>query len=310
MPTPLCDAHNHLHDPRFGGRQEEIVGAMRDAGVAACVANGTREDDWPAVAALAERFPGFVMPAFGLHPWHAHRRSPQWLDELARWLERFPHASVGECGVDRRVAEAPIDVQQEVFRAQLALAADRRLPVTVHCLGAWGILLECLQSAPPPPCGLLLHSFGGSPEVAARLVPLGARFSFSGRALHPRAGAAALAALRAVPGDRLLLETDAPDMLPPAGFIARPLAAAGGSPLNHPANLPAIAAGLAAALRIAPAALCALTTGNFRALFRACQGNDTAPPGPGPNRRIGPPGAPGGSRGRRDGARRPPRANC
>ena len=58
MPTPLCDAHNHLHDPRFGGRQDEIVAAMRDAGVTACVANGTREDDWPAVAALAERFPG------------------------------------------------------------------------------------------------------------------------------------------------------------------------------------------------------------------------------------------------------------
>lgn len=129
------------------------------------------------------------------------------------------------------------------------------------------MLLDCLQSAPPLPRGLLLHSFGGSPEVAARLVPFGARFSFSGRALHPRAAAAALAALRAVPGDRLLLETDAPDMLPPAGFIARPLAAADGAPLNHPANLPAIAAGLAAVLGEAPAGLCARTSRNFRALF-------------------------------------------
>ena len=86
---PLCDAHNHLHDPRFGGRQAELVAAMRDAGINRCVVNGTRPDDWPAVARLADRFPDFVVPAFGLHPWHAGDPPGDWLESLAGWLDRL-----------------------------------------------------------------------------------------------------------------------------------------------------------------------------------------------------------------------------
>ena len=269
MAASCCDAHNHLHDLRFGGRQGEIVAAMRDAGVEACVVNGTCEEDWPAVAALAERFPGFVLPAFGLHPWHAHRRSAGWRDDLARWLDRFPHASLGECGVDRWVREPPIDVQQEVFRAQLALAAERRLPVSIHCLRAWGDLLECLGAAAPLPRGFVLHSFGGAPGLVGQLARLGAWFSFSGGALAPRKAASAQAALRAVPPDRLLVETDAPDMAPPLAQVTHRLAAPDGTPPNHPANLPAIVAALAAAAGTPPDELAARTSRNFRRMFAA-----------------------------------------
>lgn len=265
MPT-LFDAHNHLHDPRFGGRQGEIIAAMRDAGVAGCVVNGTCEADWPAVAALADGFPGYVIPAFGLHPWQAHRCSAGWLDALARWLDRFPHASIGECGVDRWVREPPLAVQQEVFRAQLALAADRRLPVSIHCIRAWGPLLESLRAGPPLPRGFLLHSFGGTRELVAELTPLGARFSCSGHFLHPRK-APVLDAFRAVAPDRIMLETDAPDMLPPAHAITRPLAGADGVALNHPANLPAITDALAAALGLPAAELRGRAGRNFAALF-------------------------------------------
>ncbi len=67
-PVPLFDSHLHLQDPRIAGRADEIVSAMRDAGITGCVVNGTSEQDWPAVADLAQRFPGFIHPAFGLHP--------------------------------------------------------------------------------------------------------------------------------------------------------------------------------------------------------------------------------------------------
>lgn len=233
----MIDAHNHLHqlpDPAA------VISAMQAAGVTGCVVNGTSEDDWPLVAELAGRHLEFIRPAFGLHPWHAHRRSADWLEVLTGFLDRFPHASVGECGLDRWTDEPSIEIQREVFLPQLALARERQLPLTIHALRAWGPLLEAFEVEAPPERGFLLHSFGGSPELVAQLAPLGARFSFSGHFLHPRK-AGALEAYRAVPADRLLLETDAPSMPPPDEFITHPLP----DSRNHPANLPAIAAGLA-----------------------------------------------------------------
>ena len=253
------DSHNHLQ--RFGA-PARIVGDMRDAGVVGCVVNGTCEDDWEAVARLAEQFPDFVAPAFGLHPWQAHRRSDRWLATLEARLDRFPRASLGECGLDGSVAEPSLQIQREVFLPQLALARERRLPLTIHALKAWEPLFEAFASEPPPE-KFLLHSFGGSPELVKRLADLGAWFSFSGHFLHPRK-AKVLAAFKQVPLDRLLIETDAPDMLPPDEWVTHPLP----DGQNHPANLPRIAAGLATALGIDPARLASITAANHANFFR------------------------------------------
>jgi TatD DNase family protein len=107
-----------------------------------------------------------------------------------------------------------------------------------------------------------MHSFGGSIETARRLVPLGAFFSFSGHFLHPRKSAV-LDVFRQLPPDRILLETDAPDMLPPAEAITHPLP----ENHNHPANLPAIGHALAAALGIPPETLAETTRRNARQCF-------------------------------------------
>jgi TatD DNase family protein len=252
------DSHNHLQ--RFAD-PARIIGEMRAAGVSGCVVNGTGEDDWEAVAALAGQLPDFVTPAFGLHPWQAHRRSTAWLATLEDHLDRFPTASLGECGLDGWVADPPLDLQREVFLAQLALARERRLPVTIHALKAWEPLFEAFDREPPPE-KFLLHSFGGSAELVKRLAGLGAWFSFSGHFLHPRK-AKVLDAFKQVPLDRLLVETDAPDMLPPEEFITRPLP----DGKNHPANLPRIAAGLAAALGVETAHLAAVTAANHARFF-------------------------------------------
>jgi len=262
----VFDSHLHLQDPRITNRADQIVATMREAGITGCVVNGTSEQDWPTVADLADRFPGFVHPAFGLHPWRAADRSDSWLDTLKAHLDRFPTATIGECGLDRWVREPDIELQKNVFIAQLKLAAERDLPLTVHCLKAWGPLIECLEMVNPP-AGFLLHSFGGTPELVRQLAPLGARFSFSGHFLHPRK-AAVLDAFRAVPPDRLLIETDAPDMLPPTGHIRIPLTTPDGTPLNHPANLPAITSALATHLETSDTGLIRRTTNNAKLFFR------------------------------------------
>jgi TatD DNase family protein len=256
------DAHNHLQDPRLGD-PAPVIAAMRAAGVARCVANATCEADWPAVEALALAHPDFVFPAFGIHPWQAHTVTDAWLDRLSRVLGKHPHATLGECGLDQWISSPPLAVQFPVFIAQLRLARETQRPLTIHCLKAWNALFDAFAEAPPPPT-FLLHSFNGSIEIARRLIPLGAYFSFSGHFLHPRKSAV-LEVFRKLPHDRILLETDAPDMLPPDSIISHPLP----DSLNHPANLPAIGHALAAALGIPPEQLSTLTRDNATRCF--CQ---------------------------------------
>jgi len=260
----LADAHNHLQSPRLSKHLPEIIAAMREAGIERCVVNGTRETDWPEVARLAEAHPGFILPAFGLHPWHAAKRTPLWLENLARWLDRFPNASLGECGLDRtRRCDIHIGEQQAFLSLQLRLAAQRNLPASIHCVHAWGALFEILSTTPLPDRGFLLHSYSGSPEFAARLVPLGARFSFSGRSLASDPPAV----LRAIPPERILVETDAPNLPPPPDLVTHPLTTPRGAPLNHPANLPSITDALAQAAGIPVPEFRTRVAQNFQALF-------------------------------------------
>jgi len=254
------DSHNHLQDPRLGDARP-VIAEMRKAGIKRCVVNATCEADWAAVEALALEHPDFVSPAFGIHPWKAHTAANGWCERLACLLDKHPQASIGECGLDQWVATPSLEIQRPVFMAQLQLARELRRPVTIHCLKAWGALFDVFAGCPPPP-RFLMHSFGGSIETARRLLPMGAYFSFSGHFLHPRK-AAVLDAFRQLPRERMLLETDAPDMLPPEQILTHPLS----EKLNHPANLPAIGRALAAALGMEAEELAALTRANAEVMF-------------------------------------------
>ena len=235
----LIDAHNHLQDERFAGRQDELVEAARAAGVKGMMVNGSYESDWPAVAALAMRYPGFVIPNFGYHPWYLHEHSPDALAILRARLLEFPDAGVGEIGLDRWKPGLAWEGQESMFLDQLALATELNRWASIHCLRAWGRLLELLSTHARPTRGFILHSYGGSAELIRPLAELGAYFSFPGYFARPDK-AAKCEVFRHVPPDRLLVETDAPDQLPPPELQTHPLTAPDGSPINHPANLPAI----------------------------------------------------------------------
>ena len=233
----LFDSHNHLQSGRFGRPVTKIVAEMRAQGIAGCVANATREADWEAEAALAREFPGTVFPAYGIHPWHADTASRGWEERLRERLLADPAASVGEVGVDGWVDEPAMETQLPVFVKQAEIAAELGRVMTVHCLKAWEPLFAAMDRAAAWPEKFLMHSYGGSIEVAERLLNKGAWFSFSGHFLHPRK-AKALEVFRQLPQDRILLETDAPDMPPPMELIGFPLEEG----VNHPANLRGIAA--------------------------------------------------------------------
>jgi TatD DNase family protein len=257
------DAHNHLQDSRLKPHLPGIMSAVQAEPIARMVVNGACEEDWPDVLQLARQFPQ-VLPSFGYHPWYVKERTPQWQAALEKYLDAVPSV-IGEIGLDKWIKDADFAAQEETFIWQLRLATKRGLPASIHCLKAWGPLLEILRRERPSP-GFLLHSYGGAPELILELVKLGAYFSLPGYFAHERKSRQRETFLR-VPLDRLLIETDAPDQLLPGERNHFPMFDTDGKPLNHPANLRAVYEFAAEWLGLPLEDLAARVEANFLRLF-------------------------------------------
>lgn len=266
-PAPLLDAHNHLHDSRLASWRAEILAELPTLGIRGAVVNGTREDDWAQVAALAATT-GWAVPSFGLHPWYANERTPAWRENLLRFLDAHPTAGVGEIGLDRWIEGNDPVAQTECFRWQLGIAAERNLPATIHCVRAWGALWDILRSEALPARGFLLHAYGGPAEMVRGFLELGAYFSFSPYFLHDRK-VAQREIFKRLSSDRLLVETDAPDLAPPPERNPRPLSGDDGKILNHPANLLVAYDALAGIRGVERDELAAVVATNFARLFQS-----------------------------------------
>jgi TatD DNase family protein len=260
----LYDAHNHLQDSRLDAERAAIMQMLPEAGLSEAIVNGSAEDDWEDVARLARSYP-WVRPSFGLHPWYVKERTSAWKESLRSYLLAFPNAPVGEIGLDRWIENPDIDAQIECFRWQLELATDLQRPATIHCLRAWGLLDEQLRTLHLPERGFLLHSYGGPVEMIPGFVKLGAYFSLSPYFGHARK-VQQLAVFKSVPLDRLLAETDAPDMWPPDELNPHPLQH-DGKPINHPANLRVSYELLASLLEMPFEELVGQIGENYRRLF-------------------------------------------
>lgn len=260
----MVDAHTHLHDPRIAPVLLDALGRARDAGITEWVVCGTSPADWTAVEVLAGLAPstGFrLRPAFGVHPWYADALPPDWLDRLEELLRRHADATVGEVGLDALRQGPDSAAQRRVLDAQLALAARLGRAVSLHAVRCVPAVLEAVRPHASRLPGFVVHSFAGSTETLSELVELGGYASFGGTLLNP-AARRVHAAAAAVPPDRVLVETDAPDMRPVGGEECVP-----GTQTSHPANLVRVVAGLAARRGLDPATAADVTAANARRLF-------------------------------------------
>lgn len=260
------DAHNHLQDERLAGSIDQVATRCEELGVCASVVNGANPTDWPLVANLARRY-RWVVPSFGVHPWHIENLPESWFDTLVHFLDSMPSA-IGEIGIDGWRKEFDPTLQEDIFIRQLTLAAERNLPVSIHGLRRWGRLLEILQTHPGPRCGFLLHSYGGPSEMIPAFTKLGGYFSCPGFFLSP-GREMKLRVFASVPIDRLLIETDAPDQNLPEDLDSYKLVSSNNPTqrVNHPANISAVYQGLAALRELTMERLAAQVEDNFRALF-------------------------------------------
>jgi TatD DNase family protein len=218
----MIDSHCHLAGAEFADDLDDIVARARAAGVMRCLVILAADDD--AEFAQAERVRAAwpeVRFAVGVHPHHAHKFAddPEAAAGLAasRLEERDDVRAIGEIGLDYHYDFSPKDVQHAVFRAQLALARARNLPVAIHTREAEDDTLRLIADA-----GVVrgvFHCFSGDPVAARRALQTGFHVSIPGIATFPKAAELRDAA-RIIPADRLLIETDSP-YLAPAPFRGR-----------------------------------------------------------------------------------------
>ena len=256
----MFDTHCHLQDERISARAGDIVAAANRAGVSKMLCCGSGAADWDAVARIGAAYADYgVVCAYGVHPYYVESVDPRgsdWTDELSRRLAGDPSAAVGEIGLDRAVAPRDDDRQAEVFTRQLKLAEQYGRPVSIHCRKAFGAMLSILKDIGGLKFGGAVHSYSGPPDLIDELVELGCYISFSGSILIPTSKRA-IASLKKVPRDRLLIETDSPDILP----YGAP------GPFNEPANLVLIRDKVAEILDEPPQKIAELTNENGCGLY-------------------------------------------
>ena len=260
----FIDSHCHLHDHRIASDLEKIIGRATDAGIEFMVTCATMEENFDRTALLAETWPG-VLPFFGVHPWFIDSLSSGWKARLEACLSGMP-SGVGETGLDFMIKNADRDRQVQVFETQLALAVEMKRPINIHIRKAWEPLIRILKRFGPLKIPGLVHSYSGSADMVPVLEKYGLYISFSGSVTNPNSNKV-LKSLAAVSADRIVFETDSPDIPP---WISGERI----SGLNEPSNLPGIAGEAARRLETDPGRFIRRAYENSRALFNPVIGTN------------------------------------
>lgn len=254
----LIDIGLNLSSERYDADREAVLERARAAGVTACLLTGTSLEESLSVLALARRYPGCHATA-GVHPHEAASFTPAVEAALRELLQQPEIVAVGETGLDFNRNYSPPAAQEAALLAQLGLATETGLPLFLHERDASTRMRDILQTHDISHG--VLHCFTGNREALWAYLDRGLYIGITGWVCDERRGQELQALVKEIPGDRLLLESDGPWLLP------RDLPAPPKNKRNEPAFLPHIAARVAALRGESVAALAAQTTANARRLF-------------------------------------------
>jgi TatD DNase family protein len=260
----LFDTHCHLDAPEFDDDRDAVWTRAEAAGVVGAVVPAVTPASWPQTLACSRDRGRYA--AIGIHPQYLTPLSDAARDEALAGLVSFVRSAgarvvaVGECGFDgsTETFRAEAEVQRRVFFAHVEAARALDLPLVVHVLKAHGEALAAMRAVQLPRRPGVIHSFSGSAELAREYLALGWHLAMGGAITRPNARRP-LEATRAIPDERLLIETDAPDQTPT------------GAPADvrrcEPAHLSLIAQRVAEVRGQPLARIADQTTANARALF-------------------------------------------
>lgn len=219
----LVDTHCHLDMMENGEDPADIIERAFAAGVTRAVTIGIDPASSRKAVELADRLE-HVYAAVGIHPHHSEQLSLQSEKELQRLAGGSRVIAFGEIGIDTVKDYAPLDVQQRAFTRQLEMARELDLPVIVHNREAHEEIYQRLKKSGPFPRGGVIHCFSGDGEIARKFIDLGFYISIPGVVTFNRADMLH-DAVRSIPLDFMLVETDAPFLapVPYRGKINEPL---------------------------------------------------------------------------------------
>jgi TatD DNase family protein len=249
----FIDTHCHLDAAEFDADRDVEYARAVAAGVTIQVIPAVSRDNFAAVAATCERYPG-CLPAWGLHPMYVNVHRPAHLADLRAQIAAQRPVAVGEIGLDLFV-ELDHATQEYFLVEQLKIAQECDLPVLLHCRRANDLLLKHLRRIRVR--GGIAHAFNGSPQQADAFIGLGFKLGFGGAFTWPRANNLRRLAVD-LPLEAIVLETDSPD-IPPVWI---------GRGRNAPGELPRIAGELAALRGLSVEAVAAATTRNAQDVLR------------------------------------------
>ena len=250
----LADSHAHIDDERFDADREEVVARALAAGVSLIVNIGADMASSARSVALAETYPG-IYAAVGMHPHDSQDMQETDYLQLERWTTHPKVVAIGEIGLDYHYDLSPRPVQKEVFLRQLDLARKTGKPFIIHEREAHADMMDIIRNAARGLNGVF-HCFSGSVETAREYLKMGFYISVAGPVTFSKSLKTKEVA-KAVPLDRLLVETDSP-YLTPQPFRGK---------RNEPAHVRLVAEEIANLRDISLAELAEATTANVRRLF-------------------------------------------
>src|SRR5574344_302212 len=235
----MIDIGLNLSNPQFEADRDAVVQRARDAGVEALILTGTDLAESRAAADLAQRWPGYAFSTAGVHP-HDARHWDAASGDALRQLASLPQVvAIGECGLDFNRDFSPRPEQEAAFSAQLELAAELQLPVFMHCRDAHARFVALLEPWLPRLPAAVLHGGTGNGDERDECLALGLHIGSTGWVCDERRGEELRTLVPRIPAGRLMIETDAPYLLP------RDLSPKPKSRRNEPAFLAHIAATIA-----------------------------------------------------------------
>lgn len=207
----LIDTHCHLDDHVFDDDINDVLAQSRDAGVDRWIIVGFDPQRWASSIELSDKTAG-MHHMLGVHPGSAEMWSPQVAGQLEQLLVENGALAVGEIGLDFYRDNAPLEVQESAFRDQLAIAKNLNLPAVLHLRNADEEIMRILQSIDQLP-SLNFHSFEGSKALHEYSLTIGGIIGVGGLATRLRSESLR-EMLKQTPIDRIILETDAPYLVP------------------------------------------------------------------------------------------------
>lgn len=260
-PLPLIDIGANLTNSRFHGDLPEVLARAQRAGVGRVIVTGTSERASRDALAMAKRYPAQLSCTAGVHPHDAKHWSANTAAVIAELAANREVLAIGECGLDFNRMFSPEAQQMVCYEAQLALAARLRKPVFLHQRDAHQPFFELLKRYRPQLSGAVVHCFTGNVAEVKEYLALNCHIGITGWVCDERRGDDLRQAVKHIPLDRLMIETDAP-FLTPRNLTPKP---AGNR--NEPAYLPSVLETLARLLQVAPTVLAAQTVKNSQEFF-------------------------------------------